>query len=226
MELKKSSKANLEKRRFLFLQIGFVLSLGIVFMAFNRGSEVNSLNQFDEIEAGPVIDEGYTPPTNTPKPPPPPKPVIIDKLLITDAPTVLDEPYIESSEINEGTIIDALPEMSSDEKDFEEDEIFTTVKDMPEFPGGEDGLLYWIAKSIKYPQNAIDMGIDGTVYVRFVIDTNGSVTNASVLRGIDPLLNKEALRVINNMPQWKPGMQNGKNVKVMYVVPIRFQLNL
>ncbi|MBN1924938.1 MAG: energy transducer TonB [Prolixibacteraceae bacterium] len=225
MELKKSSKSNLENRRLLFFQIGLVLSLGIIFMAFHKGNEVNSFKQFEANTPGEIVDEWYTPPTNTPKPPPPPpRPVFSEKLLITDIDLGLEEPDIESSEIDETVLINALPAIISEEGKEEEDIVFTTVKDMPEFPGGDKGLLRWIANSIKYPQNAIEMGIDGTVFVKFVVNTDGTVINAEIVRGVDPLLDEEAVRVIKNMPRWKPGMQNGKLVKVMYVVPIRFEL--
>jgi protein TonB len=105
-----------------------------------------------------------------------------------------------------------------------EEEIFLIVEQMPEFPGGENALRTYIAKNIKYPRNAQEMGIQGKVYVTFIVDKNGNVTKASIARGIDSALDKEALRVINTLPRWTPGKQRGSAVSVSYTVPINFTL--
>jgi protein TonB len=106
-----------------------------------------------------------------------------------------------------------------------EEEVFLIVEQMPEFPGGEAALRQYIAKNIKYPVTAQEMGIQGKVYVTFVVDSGGNVTKASIARGIDSALDKEALRVINTLPKWTPGKQRGKPVSVSYTVPINFTLN-
>ena len=95
---------------------------------------------------------------------------------------------------------------------------------MPEFKGGEKALLKYIADHVVYPEMAKENDIQGTVYVGFVVNEKGKVTNVSILRGVDPLLDKEAIKVIENLPDWKPGKQSGKNVKVRMQVPIKFQL--
>jgi protein TonB len=95
---------------------------------------------------------------------------------------------------------------------------------MPEFPGGELALRKFIANAIKYPVIAQENGIQGKVYVNFVVDKDGSITAAKIARGVDSSLDKEALRVVNSLPKWKPGMQRGKPVKVSYTVPISFVL--
>jgi TonB family protein len=105
------------------------------------------------------------------------------------------------------------------------DDVFIIVEDMPEYPGGEDSLRYFIAQNVKYPKIAKEQGIQGKVYVMFVVSESGKVENAEVVRGADPYLNQEALRVINSMPEWKPGKQRGVPVKVQYTVPINFQLD-
>ena len=102
--------------------------------------------------------------------------------------------------------------------------IFTVVEEMPDFPGGQAELLKFIAKSIKYPVIAQENGIQGRVICAFVVNKDGSVVDAEVLRGVDPSLDKEALRVIGTMPKWKPGKQRGKPVRVKYTVPITFRL--
>ena len=106
-----------------------------------------------------------------------------------------------------------------------EEEIFAIVEQMPEFPGGEVALRKWIVANIKYPVIATENGVQGKVYVQFVVDKDGSISNARVARSVDPSLDKEALRVVNSLPKWNPGKQRGKPVRVSYTVPINFVLN-
>ena len=105
-----------------------------------------------------------------------------------------------------------------------EDQIFNIVENMPEFPGGEIALRNYIANSVKYPIEAQENGKQGKVYISFVINKTGKVVNAKVARSVDPSLDKEALRVVNSLPEWKPGRQRGKKVNVQYTVPISFVL--
>lgn len=103
-------------------------------------------------------------------------------------------------------------------------DVFFIVEEMPEFPGGEMALRKYIANNIEYPKVAQDNGIQGKVYVTFVVSKDGSVANARIARGVDPALDKEALRVVNSLPKWMPGKQRGENVNVSYTVPINFAL--
>ncbi|WP_372950125.1 TonB family protein [Mariniphaga sp.] len=105
-----------------------------------------------------------------------------------------------------------------------EEQIFFIVEDMPEFPGGELELRKFIANNIEYPKAAQENGVQGRVYVTFVVDKNGEVANAKIARGVDPALDKEALRVVNSLPKWIPGKQRGQSVNVSYTVPINFAL--
>ena len=109
-----------------------------------------------------------------------------------------------------------------------ENETFISVEEMPEFPGGEDALMQFIAKETKYPRKAKRKNITGTVFVGFVVDQNGNVTNVEVKRGVKGkkagLLHNEAIRVVRSLPKWKPGKQGGKNVSVGFIVPIKFSL--
>lgn len=102
--------------------------------------------------------------------------------------------------------------------------LFFIVEDMPEFPGGEEALRKFIAESIKYPTVAKDKGIQGKVYITFTVSDEGDVIDSKVVRGVDPSLDKEALRVVNELPKWKPGKQRGENVNVRYTIPINFEL--
>ncbi len=106
----------------------------------------------------------------------------------------------------------------------EELEIFTVVESMPEYIGGDEARMSFLQENIKYPQLARESGIQGTVFVTFVVETNGSVTDVRVLRGIGGGCDEEAVRVVKIMPKWKPGMQRSKPVRVQFTMPIRFTL--
>jgi len=105
-----------------------------------------------------------------------------------------------------------------------QNQAYTIVEQMPEFPGGEEALRNFMAANVKYPAIAQEKGIEGKVFIKFVVTKTGKVTNAKVVRSIDPLLNTEAIRVVELLPTWKPGMQNGKNVDVEYTIPVNFKL--
>ena len=106
----------------------------------------------------------------------------------------------------------------------EPEKVFDMVEQMPTFPGGQQELMSYLGKNIKYPTIAQENGTQGRVTVQFVVNKDGSIVDAKVLRGVDPYLDKEALRVIGTMPKWKPGMQRGKPVRVKYTVPVMFRL--
>ena len=103
-------------------------------------------------------------------------------------------------------------------------EVYETVEQMPQFPGGTTGLMQYLAKNVKYPADAQKEGIQGKVFVQIIVDENGKVSNAKIVQGISPSLDAEALRVAYNMPQWRPGIKDGKPVSVKYAFPINFQL--
>ena len=106
-----------------------------------------------------------------------------------------------------------------------EGEVFQVVEEMPEFPGGMAECMKWLGQNIKYPAEAKEKGVQGRVIVQMVVEKDGTITNAKVVRGVDPLLDAEALRVVNQSPKWKPGMQKGEAVRVKYTLPIMFKLN-
>lgn len=225
MEVKKSPKADLENKKAVFMQIGLVVVLALVLIAFEWKTtdvDASKFNMIDEVAAEEEIvpitrQEEVTPP------PPPPPPRVTDVLNIVDDDVELDEELdIQDTEIDENTEIEfnvALEEEESDDA-----AVFFIVEEMPEFPGGDAELRKYIAQSVKYPVIAQENGIQGRVYVQFVVGTDGGVTQVKVARGVDPNLDKEAIRVVQSMPKWKPGKQRGKAVKVSYTVPINFVL--
>lgn len=110
------------------------------------------------------------------------------------------------------------------EVEAKEEEVFVVVEEMPEFPGGVKALRTYLATAVKYPVIAQENGIQGKVYVNFVVNKDGTVSNAKIARGVDPSLDAEALRVVSTLPKWKPGKQRGAPVRVSYTVPISFKL--
>jgi periplasmic protein TonB len=125
---------------------------------------------------------------------------------------------------DKGTDDVTAPLPTDDKQIVEEEEIFQVVEQMPEYPGGTSALFKWINKNIKYPDIARENGITGVVMVTFVVDGDGSIKKATIARGLDPNCDAEALRVIREMPKWKPGKQGGKPVRVYFTLPIRFVL--
>ncbi len=227
MELKKSPKADLENKRNTFVQIGLVISLGLCLLAFEWTSKVEKAASLGTVATQEVEDEiiPITRQEEVKPPPPPPPPKVVEVLNIVDNETDIDEELdIQDTEADDKTVIDVAPIIKQEEEKAEESQVFFIVEDMPEFPGVELALRKFIANAIKYPVIAQENGIQGKVYVNFVVDKDGSITNAKIARGVDPSLDKEALRVVNSLPKWKPGMQRGKPVKVSYTVPISFVL--
>lgn len=130
---------------------------------------------------------------------------------------------VKGNDEAEGEVLKAK-EVIADEKPKEEEKPFDIVEQMPTFPGGDGKLMEWLSKNIKYPAVAEENGVQGRVIVRFVVGKDGSISNASVVRSVDPSLDKEALRVVKAMPRWIPGKQNGSAVPVWFTLPVTFQL--
>jgi len=217
MEPKKNPEVNLERKRGLFLQIGLVIALLVVLgafeyktyekIAYNLGAL--SLDDLEE-EIIPITKQEVKPP-----PPPPPPPEIIE--IVEDDVVIEDEIEIEDTESDEDEEIEIIEE--------DDDEFFMVVENMPIFPGGDLGLMKYIQKHVKYPAIAKEYNITGKVYVSFIVDKSGSVTNVKIVRGVDKNLDAEAVRVVKSLPKYKPGKQRGKSVRVMFTIPINFTLN-
>jgi protein TonB len=228
MELKKSKKANLEEKRNIFFLVGLVVALGATLLAFEwttKPSKADSLGSIASME----VEEEIIPPTRQKEikpPPPPPPPKVIEVLnIVDDDIEIEDELEIEDSEANQETIIDVKPIIETEEEeDIPTDHIFTIVEEPAEFPGGTRALYSFINKNVRYPVVAQENGIQGRVFVKFVVNERGKVSNAEILRGPDASLNNEALRVINSLPDFKPGKQRGNPVKVFYNASINFTL--
>jgi protein TonB len=217
MEPKKNLKISLEKKKGLFFQIGLIITLVVVLVAFEWKSyekvdyNLGQLNLDDlEEEIIPITKQEIKPP-----PPPPPPPEVIE--IVEDEVELEEELEIEDTESDEDIAIEIEEES--------DDEFFMVVENMPEFPGGDLGLMKYIQKNVKYPPIAKEYNITGKVYVSFIVDKSGSVTNVKIVRGVDKNLDAEALRVVKSLPKYKPGKQRGKAVRVMFTIPINFTLN-
>ena len=133
---------------------------------------------------------------------------------------------VEGNDEVGGAVLKAKEDIAAPEppKHVEETKVFTVVEQMPMFPGGDAALMSYLANNIHYPTVAAENGVQGRVVVGFVVERDGSITDVSVLRGVDPSLDREAMRVVKSMPRWTPGKQNGSAVRVKYQVPVAFRL--
>ncbi|MBO4372415.1 MAG: TonB family protein [Bacteroidales bacterium] len=227
MEEKKSKKADLEGKKTIFLEIGFVLTLLIVWGAFEFSTKAEKAEDLGTVAfTEDVVEEiPITRQEQIELPPPPPQQTVADIIEVVDDKIEINEDLtIDEADENTAVEIQEIVEVAPVEEEEEEAAPFVIVEDMPEFKGGEKALLKYIAEHVVYPEIAKENDIQGTVYVKFVINEKGKVTNVGLLRGVDPLLDKEAIKVIESLPDWKPGKQSGKNVKVSMQVPIKFQL--
>jgi periplasmic protein TonB len=228
MEIKKSEKANLEKKKGLFLQIGLATVLALLLIAFEwttREVSTGSLGELTEV----VMEEEIIPitrPEEIQPPPPPPPPQITEILeIVEDDVEIDDDLFIDDVEARADTRIEISRMIVEEEAEVGEAEIFFIVEDMPDFQGGgQDAFRNYIAQNLRYPQIAAENGIQGRVFVQFVVNADGTVSNAEVVRGVDPSLDREALRVVMSSPRWTPGRQRGEPVRVAFTFPINFVL--
>ena len=225
MEEKKSPKANLENKKLMFIQIGLIISLVLAWAVFEMKSY--DKREIDEslLRQTEVLDEEMVEITKQEEPKP--QPVEMPKTT-TQLEIVEDDVEVEDIEINaemdQNEVVEEYVAPVIEEEEVVEQEIFQIVEEMPAFPGGEAKLMEYVGKNVKYPQIARESGIKGRVFVSFVVEPDGSVSNVKVLRGIGGGCDEEAMRVVKAMPKWKPGKQRGKAVRVSYMLPINFQL--
>lgn len=226
MELKKSKKANLENKKSLFFQIALIVTLAGLLSAFEWSSGEETAFEVSDLDASEDIEEEMinTYQQETPPPPPPPKPQFIQEInILEDDVEIDDDMELEDldTDIDDEVAVDVIEDEVEEEDD---NQVFFIVENMPEFPGGEQAMRAFIARNVKYPEIAIENGIAGKVIVSFVVNKDGKPTKIKVMRGVDPVLDKEAIAVIKKMPKFKPGMQRGKPVNVSFIVPVSFAL--
>ena len=233
MQLKKNPEADLNKNRNLYFVIGLTLVLGVTwgaveYKSYERKIDLTNGDMLvDDEEDVPITEQLKTPPP--PPPPPPPAPEVIE--IVEDEEEV-EETVIESTESDEEMVIEDIVV----EDDFDDIDVpFAVIEDVPIFPGCEsvaksqrracfqEQMNKHIRKNFRYPDIAQEMGIQGIVYVNFIISKDGTITNIR-MRGPDKNLENEAARIIGRLPQMTPGRQRGRAVRVPFSIPITFRL--
>jgi protein TonB len=224
METKKNPRVDLERKKRLFFEIGLAISLLLTLGAFEykkydkptrtnlTAQPVNYADEAAEITRHEKQE--------LPKPAPTTKIEVVENTV-----DVQDDAEI-NIEDNQNQAVETFvaPSSKDDEPQIQEQEIFVFIEDPPEFPGGEEALMKYLTSNLRYPEQAKELDIQGTVFIEFVIEKDGSVTNVVVKRGIGGGCDEEAVRVVKSMPKWKPGKQRGKPVRVSYTLPVRFHL--
>ncbi len=234
MEVKKNPKKDLENFRGLFIQAGLVIGLVLVIVLIEWKTYDRSVSDLGELDV--EIDDEIIPITNRelapPPPPPPPPPEVIE--VVEDDVELEEELEIQSTETDETEEVEII-EMEEEVSD--EVLSFAVVESVPVFPGCEDAsnnaerqkcfqeeMQRFVARNYKFPEMARQMGIQGRVYVDFVIEKNGTISNVSVVRGVDKLLDDEAVRVIKALPKFEPAKQRGKPVRMRFTMPFNLKL--
>uniref|UniRef100_UPI0040473AE5 energy transducer TonB n=1 Tax=Algoriphagus sp. TaxID=1872435 RepID=UPI0040473AE5 len=227
MEAKKTPSADLTKKVGMFTNLGLAVAVGLTLAAF----EYKSFDDSGLKDLGSVADNFEelldVPITQQPPPPPPPPPM--EQPVIEEIPDEVEiEEKIEVNfdvDVKETTVIEevAIKEVVIEEE--KADQIFDVVETQPNPPGGMSGWNKYLSNNLKYPTQARRMGVEGTVIVVFVINTDGSIQDVEVLRGIGGGCDEEAVKVVTKAPKWEPGKQRGKPVRTRMRLPIRFKLS-
>ncbi|MDD3320532.1 MAG: energy transducer TonB [Paludibacter sp.] len=222
MVAKKSLNASLDKKKSVFLLMGFVVGLSLLFICLEWSKEVikyevfNNSSYIDEgVEIIQTVEKKKLPPT-----PPPPPIKSIENIEIVEN-TTETKPVDFKSDIDPNEKIDIVKVMPAKTEDDGGDVEFRVVEEMPQFPGN---IFKFLSENIHYPIIAIENNVQGQVICQFLVNKDGTIDDISVIRGVDRNLDKEAIRVIQSMPKWNPGKQRGKAVKVRYTLPITFRL--
>ena len=228
MEIKKTDKANLENKKLLFVELGLVISLAITFGAFEYTSKETKVSTLEDT-AEVVLEEEIIPITQETPPPPPaaPKiPILSDQIDIVDEEIELDDDMFMNLEDDASLGVEIMDYVEVEEEVVEEEAIpFQLVEEKPSFQGGDaNQFSKWVNQRLVYPEIAKENGVQGRVTLQFTVEKDGSVTKVKVLRGVDPSLDKEAVRVVSMSPKWKPGKQRDRAVPVTYTFPVIFQL--
>ena len=230
MEAKKTNKANLESKKALFLQVGLIVALSLIIYAFEYKSyQENESFVMERQAVTPLDDIVLTIQEDTPPLPPEKVPTTEStEFLIVDDDIIIKNEYKITNLIVDGNIGATIKkiEIKDDDEKVHDDENtpFKIVEEEAEFPGGYGKLIEYLAKSIQYPQQALETGTKGGVMLTFVVEKDGSITDIKVIRDIGSGCGQEAIRVVKEMPKWKPAKQRGKVVRQQFVLPVSFDL--
>jgi len=225
MHIKKSEQASLENDKLIYVLMGLVFVLSLVYVALEWTER--EVTKYEVTDTEFLFEEEVEIQQTSQETPPPPPPPAVQEVEVLNV--VEDNVETESIEVNteddkEAEVVIAAPVEAPVEEE-EEEVVFVVVESMPEFPGGQQALFKYLSENVKYPVIAQENGIQGRVICQFVVNKDGSIVDVEVVRsGGDASLDKEAIRVIKTMPKWKPGKQRGKPVRVKYTVPVNFKL--
>lgn len=232
MELKKSPKADLENKRSYFLEIGIIVALAACIGMFSWSQKERVI---EVVEEAPVVVETEMTEVTVQEDKRPPAPMKTQAVVLSDLLNVVKNDAKIEQTVNI-LDLDVTTDLAVDvtrfggtytgpEGEVEEEEPVIIAETMPSFQGGDvNAFARWCSKNIKYPPEAADNGSQGKVTVQFVVERDGSVSNITILRGVDKYLDEEAIRVVKNSPKWQPGANRGKPVRVYIQVPINFVL--
>jgi protein TonB len=226
-EVKKSPKANLEKHRSTFILIGLVFAVAVLFFAFEWTSATEKVDEAIIVQDILAEEEIEITRRDAEPPPPPPPPIeetpeiiqVVEEEVQTRFEIQVED---DQSQRQMQTYVPPPPPQPKQEEVTEE--IFVVVEEQPEYPGGNAAMMQFLSDNIRYPVIAQENGIQGRVICNFVVERDGSITDVQVVRGVDPSLDREAVRVIQQMPRWKPGKQRGQPVRVRFTLPVVFRL--
>ncbi len=225
MEIKKNPKADLKNKRGLLLEIGLVISLLLVIVAFSYTPEEKRIEKVDLQTA--IVEEQIVEITRQDqKPPEPPKKVevkVIADLLqvVTNDTKITTE--VDFTEFDDD--VEIVQQVAVKEEVIEDDQPFLIAETMPSFQGGDlNTFRAWVQQNVKFPQIALENGIQGRVVLSFVIEKDGRLTNIQVLQTPDRSLSEEAIRVLSKSPKWSPGKQRNQVVRVKYTLPVDFRV--
>ena len=229
MEIKKSEKASLENKKLLFVEIGLVVSLAITLFAFEWTSTETETALLEDTTEILIEEEIISTQMETPPPPPeaPKIPVLSDQIDIVDDEIEIEDDMFMNLEDDASLGVEIMDYVEVEEEVVEEEAIpFTLIEERPTFQGGDPRTLFpkWVNQRLVYPEIAKENGVQGRVMLQFTIEKDGSITNIKVLRGVDPSLDKEAMRVVATSPKWTPGKQRDRAVPVTFTFPVVFQL--
>jgi len=225
MDVKKSPKASLEDKKFLFVLMGLVMVLSLLYIGFEWTDREVTVYQADNtnLNAEEEIDVVQTA-QELPPPPPPPAPEVVEVLNVVENNVEVASVNINTEDDKNKEVVISAPVTSAPITEEEDQVVFQVVEKMPSFPGGDAALFKFLGDNVKYPVIAQENGVQGRVICQFVVNKDGSIVDVEVVRSVDPSLDKEAIRVIKSMPKWSPGQQRGKPVRVKYTLPVNFKL--
>lgn len=229
MEKKKSERADLQNKRVLFTEIGCIVALSLVYFGFEYSTAKVETAVLEDNGMMAEIEDMIAITYDTPPPPPemPKIPVLSDQIEIVEDDIIVDDNLFINLEDNGDLGVELVDYIEVTEEEVIEEETlpFYTVEIKPKFNGGDaNEFSKWVNQRLVYPEICVQNGVSGRVTLSFTIKADGSLADVKVLRGVDPALDQEALRVVKSSPKWTPGKQRDRAVPVTYTFPVIFQL--